>query len=227
MNKLINRIVLCFIVPLSLISCGSKNILVNHQDSNFDNDKKIMVGGETEPEIWFPEIKDFTEIDPALQSVDPDLYNFQFWTTRNGIYIYAIQYTTHLKTDDSSCWRNTHFECEIWNNSFGYGWDGTYIGLFLDGTFYVNNWANLKGIYFLKNITYIDDLATIKYYMHLEFPNNGGSKDAPFAYIKPYQFMPNEVPTNSQIILRDDRDLITGYETSFQVHDTIDELMTS
>ena len=226
MNKFIKKIAIYVIAPLVLLSCGSCNTTDKKENSSFGNGQKLPIDEVTEPEIWFPEIKDFSEIDSDLQSIDPDLYNFQFWTTKNGIYIYAIQKTTHLKNDDSDCWKNTHFECEIWNNDFGYGWDGTYVSLFLNDDFYVNNWNNLKGIYYLKNMTSNGDLVTIKYYMYLEFPNNGGNKDQPYAYIKPYQFMPGETPTNSQVVLRDDRNLITGYESSFQVHDVIDKYMT-
>lgn len=219
-----NRIARCLILLFALfpnfgLQINGKNITL--KKVLVDNDNKV-----TEPEIWFPTIRDFNEISPELQSVDPDLYNFQFWTTKNGIYIYAIQYTSHLKKDDNERWKNTHFECEIWNNSFGFGTtSSTYVGLFLDDTFYVNNWYNLQGIYYLINLSTIDNVSIIKYYMYLEFANNGNSKDPSYAYIKPFQFLPGENPTNSQIILRDDRNLITGYEVSFQVHETIDAYM--
>lgn len=178
------------------------------------------------PEIWFPEIKNFDDIEPDLQSVDPDIYNFQMWTTKNGIYIYAVQTTDTLKTDDSERWKNTHFECEIWNNDFGYGWEGTYVALFLDDTFYLNNWDNVRGIYYLKSTSTTENVTTIKYYFYVEFPNNALNKDPSYAYIKPYQFMPGVIPTNSSVITRDDRVLITGDEKSFQVHETIDKYMT-
>ena len=177
-------------------------------------------------EISFPEIKDFSTIDPSFQSIDPDLYNFQIWAKRNGLYFYAIQRTKHLTTSYSDNWKNTHYEALVWNGDFGYGWDGTYISLFLDGSFYVNKWDHLEGIYYSYNIYAEDETSVIEYYFHLEFANNGLNRDGPYAYIKQFQYMPEENPVNSQIVERDGRRLITGYEESLGVHkDGIDEYM--
>ena len=178
-------------------------------------------------EIEFPEVVDFATINPQYQSIDPNLYNFQMWTTREGIQIYVEQNTKHFKNSDTNQWKNTHTELHIWNNDFGYGWGGTYLALFTNNTYYLNNKTNLKGVYYTCFYETVGDITHIEYYLDLQFDNNTQNDDPSYAYIKPYQFMPGDYNENllSQNIWRDDRYLITGYEESFGVHQTIDQYM--
>ncbi len=182
----------------------------------------------------FPTIADFTTIDADLQSVDPNLYNFQMWTTDSGLYAYFVQTVpiVTLDKDDEHNWENTHVEMELWNHCVGWGaqtGDGTYIGLFPDESIYINNETNVRSKFLYVDINELVNGETkIEYYFYLEFENNlENPQDGPYAYVKQYQFLPG-VSTdglNSQVIMRDGRQLLTGTETSFQVHATIDAKM--
>ena len=173
----------------------------------------------------FPNIQEFSEINADLQSVDQDLYNFQFWARRDGLYFYFVQYTNPIKTSTNQ-WENTHVELEIWNECFGYGWNGTYVALFLDGSMYLNNAYDVIGYHYeVKESQLTDDLTKIEYYLVIEFYNSPKSGETPYAYVKQYQYMPGVTPINSQIVIRDNRTLITGDEKSFQVHNVIDAKM--
>ena len=161
--------------------------------------------------------------------MDPSLYNFQMWTTESGLYTYFVQKVTTAKLDSANNWENTHVEMEIWQGDVGYGWGGTYIGLFADETIYINNETNVKNKTLDVNIyetAYGETV--IEYYFYLEFDNNlANPQDGPYAYVKQYQHLPDVSASglNSQVITRDGRTLITGTENSFQVHATIDAKM--
>ena len=185
-------------------------------------------GKETSIES-FPDLADFSTINSDLQSVDPSLYNFQMWTRDNGLYAYFVQKVPTAKFDSENNWENTHVEMEIWQGDFGYGWGGTYIGLFADESIYINNEENLRNKTLDVNITkdaYGETV--IEYYFYLEFDNNlANPQDGPYAYVKQYQHLPgiNTSGLHSQVIERDGRTLITGTENSFQVYASIDAKM--
>ena len=189
-------LLLVLFISLILITGITSIVFVNAEK---DSSESIL-------EIYnFPELEDFNNINVDFQSLDPKLYNFQMWADRDGLYFYAVQYTNPVKNSTNQ-WENTHVEFEIWNECFGYGWGGTYIALFLDGSMYFNNTKDVIGY-------------------HYEFNNFPVTGDIPYAYVKPYQCMPGVTPVNSQVVTRDGRTLITGDEKSFQVHSVIDAKM--
>lgn len=176
----------------------------------------------------FPKVEKFSAINSDLQSVDPNLYNFQMWTDADGLYTYFVQTVPSVTLDNSDNWKNTHVEMYLSNGSVGNGWNGTYIALFPDETVYINNLKNVRSAVLKVEIDQIDVSKTVlKYYFHLEFDNNTLSMDPSYAYVKPYQFLPGVTTTdlNSQVITKDGRALLTGDEVSFQVHDKIDKKM--
>ena len=208
-------IVLCgVIITLFVIAALNINIV---RAANETSDSLLQI-------YDFPNLQEFAEIDENYQSVDPELYNFQMWTRRDGLYFYFVQYTNPTKTNVNQ-WENTHVELEIWNEGFGYGWDGTYIALFLDGTLYFNNTHDVISYNYEVKETQLDELTKIEYYLVIEFYNSPMSGEAPYAYVKPYQYLPGVTPKNSQIVTRDGRTLITGDEKSFRLHDMIDAKM--
>lgn len=179
----------------------------------------------------FPELADFTNINADLQSVDPDLYNFQMWTTDSGLYAYFVQTVPSVTSDKENNWENTHVEMELWNHCVGYGAEnggGTYIGLFMDESIYINNETNVKSKSLHVDINKLVNGETkIEYCFYLEFDNNlANPQDGPYAYVKQYQYLPGVSTSglNSQVVERD-RQLITGDENSFQVHKAIDAKM--
>lgn len=176
----------------------------------------------------FPTLEEFANISANLQSVDPELYNFQMWTTGGGLYTYFVQTVPSVTLDDSDNWKNTHVEMELWNGDVGNGWNGTYIALFPDETVYINNSSNVRSASLQVKIEQSDESKTVlKYYFYLEFDNSTMSVDPSYAYVKPYQFLPGVATAdlNSQVVTKGDRNLITGDEESFQVHETIDAKM--
>ena len=47
----------------------------------------------------------------------------------------------------SGKWKNiTHVEMELWNGDVGYGWDGTYLAFFPDGSHYINSMTGVTGL---------------------------------------------------------------------------------
>ena len=97
-------------------------------------------------EVDFPELADFGEIDAGLQSCDPSVYNFQMFARRNGLYFYFVQNVVPVE-DGNNNWAKTHVELLISQADFGFGWDGTYVGLFLDGSVYLNHTGSVRTHY--------------------------------------------------------------------------------
>ena len=208
-------IVLCTLIISLLVVAG---VSISNVKAIEESDASLL-------EMYdFPTQQEFSNISADFQSVDSDLYNFQMWARRDGLYFYLVQYTNPIKTSANQ-WENTHVELEIWNEGFGYGWGGTYIALFLDGTVYFNNTYDVVSYHYEVKETQLEESTKIEYYLVVEFYNAPMSGDAPYAYVKPYQCMPGVTPKNSQVVTRDGRTLITGDEKSFQVHSTIDAKM--
>lgn len=208
-------IVLCTLIISLLVVAG---VSISNVKAIEESDASLL-------EMYdFPTLQEFSNISADFQSVDSDLYNFQMWARRDGLYFYLVQYTNPIKTSANQ-WENTHVELEIWNEGFGYGWGGTYIALFLDGTVYFNNTYDVVSYHYEVKETQLEESTKIEYYLVVEFYNAPMSGDAPYAYVKPYQCMPGVTPKNSQVVTRDGRTLITGDEKSFQVHSTIDAKM--
>lgn len=181
---------------------------------------------QTELEIDFPEIEDFSAIPAEFQSPDPEVYNFQMWARRNGLFAYFVQYVKEPELSNASNWANTHVEMMVYS-SFGYEWGGTFIGLFLDETVYINSTWLVRGYYLETQQTETADGYKLEYWFWVEYDNNSlNAWDRYYAYVKPYQYLPGSVAPHSQSFVRDGRLVITGYETSFQIHDKIDAYMT-
>ncbi|MBQ8559820.1 MAG: hypothetical protein IJ439_07580 [Tyzzerella sp.] len=183
----------------------------------------------------FPTVADFSTINRDLQSVDPNLYNFQMWTKDDGFYAYFIQKVPSVTLDNENNWLNTHVEMKLSNHCVGYGMDGTYIGLFPDGTYYINSDDNRITSKSLKvNVNSLKSgTKVIEYYFYLGFDNNlENPADGPYAYVKQYQCLPGVDVSNLDSITSitaqggsDERYLTTGDEVSFQVHSAIDAKM--
>lgn len=216
----------CIICIFTVINSGVK---VNGKEY-LNNSLESVSLTNNELEIEFPELLNFLDVDKNLQSCDPSVYNFQMFARRNGLYFYFVQYLDVVINDNLDSWENTHVEMEIWQADFGYGWDGTYIALFLDNSVYINHTSNVRTYYLKTFIEENADITKIEYYFWIEFDNNIMNYEAPYSYVKQYQFIPNidinDIP-NSKIETRDTRTLITGYENSWQVHESIDKDMNS
>ncbi|MBQ8559822.1 MAG: hypothetical protein IJ439_07590 [Tyzzerella sp.] len=176
----------------------------------------------------FPTVEDFANINSDLQSVDPDLYNFQMWTTDSGLYTYFIQTLPKTDLSNSDPWQNPHVEMVLWNGDVGNGWYGTNIALFSDETVSIDNLTNVRSAASHVVVDQSDENKTvIEYYFHLEFDNSTMSLDPSYAYVKQYQFLPgvNTEGLNSTIYTINERTLISGDEKSFAVHSKIDTKM--
>ena len=128
--------------------------------------KEGIVSRDETPNFDFPALADFTKIHADLQSVDPDLYNFQMFTTDKGLFTYFVQKVPTVTLNNSDNWKNTHVEMEIWQGDFGHGWGGTYVALFPDETMYINNESGVKSknLHVVMNET-ADGMTEIKYYL--------------------------------------------------------------
>jgi len=219
MEKKINRFSrwICALALLATV-CVSAATLASAQTSPPQD-----LPGATEIEL--PQFADFSTIAAENQSPDPTLYNFQFYTTREGFYAYFVQYVDEVVEGNADPWKDTHVEMEIWQDSIGYGWDGTYVALFPDSTISVNNTRGLRGYYNSVRRTVEGDVTKLEYVCWLEFDNNEMNVDPPYAYVKQYQYIPTldfSLSWNSKIVVRDPdsanpRTLLTGEEKSYGV----------
>jgi len=190
--------------------------------------ENLGAAGTVGLEVEFPEIKDFASIPANVQSCDPSVYNFQMFARQNGLFFYFVQYTTAVETNTDK-WQNTHVEMEIWQGNFGYGWDGTYAALFLDGSVYLNHHGDVRSFYYKHFRTPQTTGEKIEYFFWIEFDNNTDNGAPPYAYVKQYQMLPGvtqaQVP-NSVLTVRDNtRTLISGDEKSWEVHESITRIM--
>ena len=156
---------------------------------------------------------------------------FQASAVDSGLYLYSYQIATKTYTDNpdnDAKWKNaSHVEYEIWNGDLGYGWGGTYVAMWQDGSYYINNEKNVKE---LRTKVLFTDLENgtikIEYLMFIGFDNNVNSNDPAYAYIK-YNFFDaedNREPYNELdfINFKDDRMVHTHAGNSVSVHDAVD-----
>ncbi len=171
--------------------------------------------------------------------VTPDQYNmpvkekcgFQASAVDTGLYLYSYQIGTKKfvdNKDNDAKWKNaSHVEYEIWNGDFGYGWDGTYIAMWQDGSYYINSEKNVKELTTKVKFTDLDNgKIKAEYFMFIGFNNNINSSDPAYAYIK-YNFFDaedNKTPYNDDdfINFKDDRMVHTHAGQSVSVHDAVD-----
>lgn len=125
-------------------------------------------------------------------------FDYRGFATEDGLYLNMVQYVDNVKTDADN-WANTHFEMNIFNGDFGNGWNlgGTFVACFLDGTYYINNQANVKGIAYSYKITDLGQGAAhrykVEYFLHIGFANNlANPQDGPYAFVNFMSFMPGE-----------------------------------
>ena len=105
---------------------------------------------------------------------------FQASAVDSGLYLYSYQIATKTYTenpDNDAKWKNaSHVEYEIWNGDLGYGWGGTYVAMWQDGSYYINNGKNVKE---LRTKVIFTDLENgtikIEYLMFIGFDNNVNS----------------------------------------------------
>ena len=70
-------------------------------------------------------------------------------------HLILLLYVDKLKKGGTSgVWKDlTHIEMELWNADVGYGWDGTYMAFFPDGSYYINNQNKVTGMKYTCDIT--------------------------------------------------------------------------
>ena len=156
---------------------------------------------------------------------------FQASAVDSGLYLYSYQIATKTYTDNpdnDAKWKNaSHVEYEIWNGDLGYGWGGTYVAMWQDGSYYINNEKNVKELRTKVLFTELENgTIKIEYLMFIGFDNNVNSNDPAYAYIK-YNFFDaedNREPYNELdfINFKDDRMVHTHAGNSVSVHDAVD-----
>lgn len=134
--------------------------------------------------------------DCAYRSEAQNRFDYRGYATDDGLYLNMVQFVDNVKVDGDN-WANTHFEMKIFNNDFGYGWGGTFVACFLDGTYYINSRTNVKGVAYSYKITDLGEEAPhrykIEYFFHVGFANNvHNPDDGPYAFVNFMSFMPGE-----------------------------------
>jgi len=166
--------------------------------------------------------------DCTVRSKAPTRYDYRGYAADDGLYINMVQYVDNLKKGGTSgVWKDlTHIEMELFNHGVGYGWDGTYLAFFPDGSYYINNDTNVTGIKYTCDITdrgaeYTDGYRyELSYEIYIGFANNVGSQDGPYGYVQFMSHTPgetNEGYERSVVITKDgDRNLWTDKCKSYE-----------
>ena len=206
------------------IKAGSAVIIVS-SDNGVTNACHVTVKG-----FEFPELNEFVTPD-SFQMPSKSKCGYQAKAVDQGLYIYVYQISKNTYTnnpDNDLKWRNaSHFECEIWNGDFGYGWGGTYVAMWQDGSYYINNSSNVRE---LKTNVKFNDLGDgttkVEYRMYINFDNNIQSTDAAYAYIKFNIFDAEDemkpYDENDFINFKEDRMVHTHAGNSVSVHNAVD-----
>ncbi len=130
-------------------------------------------------------------------------YNYRGYAADDGLYINMVQYVdSYVATSanqDAAWAEQTHIEMNIWQHNIGYGWGGTYLAFFADGTYYLNNNTGVKAFEYKLTVTdrgadYQDGYRyMLSYEIYIGFDNNlENPQDGPYAYIKFMSYTPNE-----------------------------------
>lgn len=150
-------------------------------------------------------------------------YDYRAFATDDGLYLNMVQYVDNVKTDAGN-WANTHFEMKIFNGDFGFGWGGTFVACFLDGTYYINSQENVKGIAYSYKITDLGEGAShrykVEYFLYIGFANNVGVEAGPYAFVDFMSFMPDETGDfgTAQQISQDGRMVWKDNCNSYGIH---------
>ncbi len=163
-----------------------------------------------------------------------DRAGYNYAAVNEGLYLHMYQIVDQLENsnlhDDDGKWKtDTHVEMELWNNDFGYGWNGTYLAAWSDGNYYLNNTNGVKGFDSRAKVSQVGNKTRIDYEFFINFDNNlQNPQDGPYAYIKPYFFDPsfgeNQYDANDNVVFRDDRFLHTIGGNSVGVHKKVDSI---
>ena len=162
-----------------------------------------------------------------VESSAPTRYQIISHTSDKGLYMYVEQYVNNIIiSNDPSDWNSTHVEMEVWNHGMGYGWDGTYFAFFANGTYYINNWTNCRGVYCQVDINENSSESTYKYTIsyniYIAFSNNlDNPADGSYAFVQFMFLTPGEDESgyeNVTTITKDDwRVLWTDKCSSYEV----------
>ena len=162
--------------------------------------------------------------DCQFRSEAQNRFDYRAFATDDGLYLNMVQFVDRVKTDGDN-WGNTHFELKIFNRDFGFGWGGTFVACFLDGTYYINSETNVKGIVYSFKVTDLGESAPhrykIEYFLHIGFANNAGNADGPYAFVDVMSFMPEETGDfgTAQQINQDGRMVWKDNCNSYGIHE--------
>lgn len=165
------------------------------------------------------------------QSPIPNVWGYDMQSSREGLYIYVYQNVSNIVSGNNQKFEDTHVEFSIFHHSFGYGATvggiaETYVSIWPDKTFYVNNMINVVGVD-LESTTVIGN--KIEYRLFLRFNNNlDHPQDGPYAFIKVRTFDPTDNchPYEEKDIVeyRDDRFLHISKGNSLFVYEKITQI---
>ncbi|MBO5046264.1 MAG: hypothetical protein J6C93_05285 [Clostridia bacterium] len=76
-----------------------------------------------------------------ITSQAPNRYKYRGRSAADGLYFNYVQYVdTVVRGAAQGDWSKlTHLELELWNANVGWGWGGTYLAFFTNGSHYINN----------------------------------------------------------------------------------------
>lgn len=203
-----------------------KTIIVSTTPNGLSAACLVTVGDD------FPDLDTF-QTPEGLQYPVKEKAGYQAKAFTDGLYLYCYQVVSETYDENLNIetkWGNaSHVEFEIWNHDFGFGWGGTYVALWQDASYYINNQTNVKSI---DTRVHLEDLGNgltkVHYYMTLNFSNNKGNVDGPYAFVKFrfYDVDDNKLPYSDEdfVEYRDDRFVHTHAGNSYSVHSAIDGL---
>ena len=173
-----------------------------------------------------------------------DHYEYHMLAADEGLYMYVKQHVSEIYDRDLDAdgkWHNaTHIEFKIWHYNFhSQNPDApgdTYTAIWQDGSYYNNNWSNVKGVDSFAKITkQNDDTFVVEYFYFARFDNNlANPLDGPYAFVevKVFDMEDNNEPYSSSdyVAYQDDRFVHVNRGDSCWVHangiDKIDDNYT-
>ena len=150
----------------------------------------------------------------CVHSSSPDRYEYRGFAADDGLYVNFKQYVDNYTVlgGDRGWQEGTHIEMKVYNHGVGYGWGGTYLAFFLDGSYYLNSNNNVTGFEYRVNITdrgenFDGFRYEINYEIYFGFANNlDNPQDGPYGYVWLLSYTPGETDKGYENSVQHDQD---------------------
>ena len=141
----------------------------------------------------------------------PTRFQVRGYAADNGLRFYVTQYVNHVVKTGDKLTEQTHLEAEISQEKIGANGNGTYYKFWLDDTCEYDDTSSVKNV--INEVTVTDRGKSfegyrykISYEIFIEFEENAGSTDEPYAYVQFKHYLPAETEEGLQYCFKEYRD---------------------